>query len=244
MLRQHVRVNETVNAVGIPLQWSPLPADMCPAEQLSTGVAIVAETPVGRVGVWEHPVGVSTDVEQNEVFVVLSGRGRVVLHDGREMELAPGFVGVLEAGTATTWIVDEPLRKVWITAAAPAVHHVTISVRDAAVSADWYEALLGPSTRTHREGAGWRRIRMSWPNGLVIGATQHDGTGADDCFDHARIGLDHLGLGCTSEDAVRAWALRMDELGVVHGPVEDVAYGWAVTARDPDGIPVEFFCPK
>ena len=59
-----------------------------------------------------------------------------------------------------------------------------------------------------------------------------------------RSGLDHLGLGCTSEGAVQAWAHRMDELGVVHGPVEDVPYGWAVTARDPDGIPVEFFCAK
>jgi len=39
----------------------------------------------------------------------------VVLPDGSELALRPGVVGFLTAGTSTTWIVDEPLRKVWIT---------------------------------------------------------------------------------------------------------------------------------
>ena len=53
-----------------------------------------------------------------------------------------------------------------------------------------------------------------------------------------------LGLACSSEDDVRGWAERLDGLGVEHGPVETAPYGWAVTARDPDGIAVEVFCPK
>jgi catechol 2,3-dioxygenase-like lactoylglutathione lyase family enzyme len=85
---------------------------------------------------------------------------------------------------------------------------------------------------------------MQWPDGLVIGATAHDTTPADDRFDASRVGLDHIGIGCPDEHAVRAWAEHMDQLGVRHGPVEDVPYGWAVTARDPDGIAVEFFCSK
>ena len=57
-----------------------------------------------------HPVGVSTDVEVDEVFVVLEGRGRVLLKDGRVLELFPGVVGTLIAGEETTsawkiWIV-------------------------------------------------------------------------------------------------------------------------------------------
>jgi hypothetical protein len=83
---------------------------------INTGVAVLAETPFATVGVWAHPVGVSTDVEQDEVFVVLEGSGRVVLADGSELHLRPGVVGVLAAGMPTTWIIDEPLRKVWITA--------------------------------------------------------------------------------------------------------------------------------
>ena len=75
---------------------------------------MLAATEALEVGVWEHAVGTSTDVEMDEVFVVLSGRGRVTLDDGRVLELSPGVVGVLAAGTATTWQIDEPLRKVWV----------------------------------------------------------------------------------------------------------------------------------
>lgn len=123
-------------------------------------------------------------------------------------------------------------------------HHVTLAVRDAESSAAWYDALLGASQRTTRTGDTWERIRLSWPSGLVIGLTQHAATQVDDRFDTTRVGLDHIGLACPSEDDVRAWAVRMTNLGVAHGPVEEAPYGWAVTARDPDGIAVEFFCPR
>lgn len=127
---------------------------------------------------------------------------------------------------------------------APAVHHVTISVTDAEASSHWYQRLLGPAQIVRREGPGWIRVRMQWPSGLVIGATQHEGTTAGDRFDHTRVGLDHLGLSCAGEAEVRAWADLIDGLGMERGPVEDVPYGWAVTTRDPDGLPIEFFALK
>jgi catechol 2,3-dioxygenase-like lactoylglutathione lyase family enzyme len=127
---------------------------------------------------------------------------------------------------------------------APTVHHVTITVTDAEASAAWYQQLLGPASVIRRAGPGWLRVRCQWPSGLVIGATQHDATARDDRFDHTRVGLDHLGLACVDEAEVRAWEARLDDLGFVHGPVEEAPYGWAVTARDPDGIAVEFFAPK
>lgn len=127
---------------------------------------------------------------------------------------------------------------------APQVHHVTISVTDAEASAAWYQRLLGPAQITRREGPGWVRVRMQWPSGLVIGATQHDGTRAGDRFDHSRVGLDHLGLSCADEGTVRAWMELIDDLGIERGPLEDVPYGWAVTTRDPDGLPIEFFAYK
>jgi catechol 2,3-dioxygenase-like lactoylglutathione lyase family enzyme len=85
---------------------------------------------------------------------------------------------------------------------------------------------------------------MQWASGLVIGVTAHDGSAANDVFGPERVGLDHIGLGCRDEAEVRRWARRLDSIGAPRGPVEDVPYGWAVTGRDPDGIPVEFFAPK
>lgn len=124
------------------------------------------------------------------------------------------------------------------------VHHVTLTVLDVERSAEWYQRVLGPAEAITRAGDGWQRIRMAWPDGLVIGVTAHEATAPGDAFDARRVGLDHIGLACTSEDEVRAWATRLDDLGVAHGPVEEAPYAWAVTARDPDGIAVEFFCPR
>lgn len=124
------------------------------------------------------------------------------------------------------------------------IHHITLTVNDVEKSATWYKSLIGEATEIHREGPGWKRIRMSWPNGLVIGVTQHDKALPRQRFSHLTVGLDHIGLACESEDEVRMWMRKLDELGFEHGPLENVVYGWAVTARDPDNIPIEFFCAK
>ena len=108
-------MNEVFDALAHELEWAPLPDDQCPDGPVATGACGLVETAFADVGVWAHPVGTSTDIEQDEVFVVLSGRGRVLLADGSDMHLRPGVVGVLVAGTPTTWVIDEPLRKVWIT---------------------------------------------------------------------------------------------------------------------------------
>jgi uncharacterized cupin superfamily protein len=68
-------------------------------------------------GVWEHTAGTSTDTEVDELFVVISGRATVTVEGGPTLELAPGTVGLLPAGTRTTWTVHEDLRKVWVTPA-------------------------------------------------------------------------------------------------------------------------------
>jgi len=118
---------------------------------------------------------------------------------------------------------------------SPLAHHVTLTVTDVEASARWYQQLLGDALVVERTMPGWHRIRMAWPDGLVIGVTQP--------FTHLTTGLDHLGLACHTEMEVREWAATLTRLGFDHGPVEEAPYGWAVTARDPDNIPIEFFCP-
>jgi uncharacterized cupin superfamily protein len=66
------------------------------------------------IGIWQHGVGVSTDVEVDEVFVVLSGRATIEVDGGPTLEVGPGDVGHYPAGTRTTWTVHETLRKVYV----------------------------------------------------------------------------------------------------------------------------------
>ena len=69
----------------------------------------------GRIlrGVWQITAGTVTDVEADEVFVVISGSATVEIDGGPTLELAPGVMGVLAEGARTTWTVHEPLRKVY-----------------------------------------------------------------------------------------------------------------------------------
>jgi uncharacterized cupin superfamily protein len=72
------------------------------------------ETENLAVGIWQHTAGVSTDVEVDEIFVVLSGRATIEVAGGSTLKVGPGDVGVLEAGAETTWTVHEDLRKMYI----------------------------------------------------------------------------------------------------------------------------------
>lgn len=71
-------------------------------------------------GVWQITPGVSTDVEVDEVFVVLSGRATIEVEDGPTIEVGPGSVCVFEPGARTTWRVHETLRKVFDVTIEPA----------------------------------------------------------------------------------------------------------------------------
>ncbi len=104
-------------AVEIPISHAPLEEEDVVTGEVTTGEAEVDTIAELAVGVWEHSVGTSTATEIDEVFVVISGRGRITDADGDVIELAPGVVGVLPAGARTTWEVTEPIRKVWITLA-------------------------------------------------------------------------------------------------------------------------------
>lgn len=74
-----------------------------------------------EVGSWSMTPGVDHDVEADEIFVVLEGRGTVGF-DGTEesVDLSPGAVVRLYAGERTTWTVTETVRKVYFTPRGPA----------------------------------------------------------------------------------------------------------------------------
>jgi uncharacterized protein len=105
----------------IPAATLALPATPLDTDQIVSGDPRVAALDVLAtsdltVGVWEHTAGVSTDVETDEVFVVLAGRATVAVEGGPTLQLGPGDIGVLEAESRTTWTVHETLRKVYVVA--------------------------------------------------------------------------------------------------------------------------------
>ena len=55
-----------------------------------------------------------TDVEVDEVFVVLAGAGSVTFEDGSSLDLLPGAVVRLHAGDRTVWRVTQAVRKLYV----------------------------------------------------------------------------------------------------------------------------------
>ena len=127
---------------------------------------------------------------------------------------------------------------------AAGYHHVTLTVTDLERSERWYREVLGCEELARREGPRWRRIVMRLPGGPVIGITAHDGTVPSDAFDHRRVGLDHVGILCAAREELVAWQEHLDAHGVNHGGIVDAPYAAAITCRDPDDIPIEFFVPR
>jgi len=103
-----------IHAADVTLDWEPVPDGQVVSGHPRVGAAEIACPPGVEVGVWAHTVGASTDIEADEVFVVLSGRATVEFADGTTLEIGPGDVGILPPGAATRWTIHEDLRKVYV----------------------------------------------------------------------------------------------------------------------------------
>ncbi|WP_134767982.1 cupin domain-containing protein [Nocardioides sp. 1609] len=101
----------TPDALGAPLAADAVGAGSGP---MPTASATLGDG-VPETGIWEAAPGTDVDVEADELFVVLAGRGTVRFDDdGSELALQPGAVVRLRAGDRTTWTVTETLRKVYV----------------------------------------------------------------------------------------------------------------------------------
>ncbi|MEV5827977.1 cupin domain-containing protein [Spirillospora sp. NPDC052242] len=80
---------------------------------------VLREDGVVSRGIWQIEPGIVTDVEEDEMFVVIEGRATIEIEDGPTLEVGPGDVCLLDRGTKTTWHVHERLRKVYQITEAP-----------------------------------------------------------------------------------------------------------------------------
>lgn len=86
-------------------------------EPTTTAFAELGTIAGAEYGLWEMSAGAMRDVEGDEVFLVISGTGRVEFDEPQRtgIALAPGVLVRLEAGMKTRWYIDEvPLRKLFI----------------------------------------------------------------------------------------------------------------------------------
>lgn len=105
---------DVTEAQLIPLDHEPVPPGQVVAGSPTTGTVELHDFNGNAVGVWELSVGAMSDVEVDEVFVVLFGAATVEFVDEkRTVALGPGSVGRLKTGQRTVWTVTETLRKVY-----------------------------------------------------------------------------------------------------------------------------------
>lgn len=102
-------------ALALNLTHEPVPTEQVVAGAPTTGVARLGSFAGSDYGVWEMSPGSMSDVEQDELFVVLEGTASLAFIDeGRTLELVPGVVVRLFAGTRTIWTVTERFRKIYV----------------------------------------------------------------------------------------------------------------------------------
>jgi uncharacterized cupin superfamily protein len=109
-----------LNANDLVLEHLPVPADQVAEGSPTTGLHRLG--PVGglSLGVWEMSAGGMHDTEEEELFLVVSGRATVEFHQdgahdtaGGAVPLVPGSLMRLSAGMRTTWTVHQTLRKLY-----------------------------------------------------------------------------------------------------------------------------------
>ena len=134
------------------------------------------------------------------------------------------------------------------------LHHVRLTVCDLARSRTFYEEVMGfevaavspgdpddPAVREDPEQLYGGVVYQT--NGILFGLRPVAAAG--DTFDSERTGLDHLSFSVSSRDALLAAASALDERGIVHGEVMDLAgFGIAILSfSDPDGVHLELTAP-
>lgn len=117
--------------------------------------------------------------------------------------------------------------------------HLTLSVTDVARSRAFYTGLLGAVELFSGEDEIGPFSVLATPT-LRLGLRAHAGRLAG--FDPRNTGLDHLAFHVEA-DELDGWRERMVEAGASPPDVVTDSWGIHLTARDPDGIAIEFFAP-
>ncbi len=117
--------NAVARASSLPVALEAVPAGDVVSGVPEQGIVELGGIAGAETGIWELRGGTVTDTEVDELFVVLSGAATIellsepgVVSDAdappRIIEVGPGDVMRLVAGTRTRWSVADHIRKVYI----------------------------------------------------------------------------------------------------------------------------------
>ena len=73
----------------------------------------------------------------------------------------------------------------------------------------------------------------SLTGGTIVGVTQFPDLDSTEPFNGAAAGARSLAFGCADRDELKAWEIRLKELGIPNGGIVDTPYYSALSFRDP-----------
>jgi len=123
--------------------------------------------------------------------------------------------------------------------------HINLTVRDLAVSTEWYCRVLGfvvvREATPEESGFTFNTLVHSRSLASVVLGQAHEPDTAP--FDERRVGLHHLAFHVPEQADLAEWARHLDDLGVTHSGVKELFLeaGYGVWLRDPDGIWLELY---
>lgn len=133
------------------------------------------------------------------------------------------------------------------------IHHVRLTVTDINRSREFYTNFLGFEIAVGADESDDPKSDPTYPvlwGGVVMAKSNYllglrPVAKKGDRFDEDRVGLDHLSFSVESRAALNEAIRKLDEHGVPHGEVRELAgFGICVLPfRDPDNIQLEITSP-
>ncbi len=94
--------------------WSALDLPVDEGTTPSTATLLLGLFGTTEVGLWSMEPGEADDVEADELALVVAGRATITSPGQPDVEVGPGSLLRLQAGTPTHWSVHERLTKLFV----------------------------------------------------------------------------------------------------------------------------------
>jgi len=105
------------DALALAIPTEHVPANQATDGSPETGFVPLTENDGREIGVWVMTPGAMTDVETDEISIIIGGTGvvhRSVNGVRVEQPLIAGTVLQLHSGEETLWVVTQTIRKVYV----------------------------------------------------------------------------------------------------------------------------------